>query len=156
MTLEERLRALAVVPEFRNMPAEASAALAAAMREEQVAAGEIVISEGERADRVFVLCEGDLEVMQAGRSGVVRRLGRGSLLGELAFFSHEVRTATVRAASDCILLSLPFENFRAFLLANPESLLIFAGRIVGVLRSTEAELVAARFRSEQSNRSNSN
>ena len=155
MTLEERLRALAVVPEFRKMPAEASAALAAAMHEEHLAAGEIVVSEGERADRVFVLCQGELEVMQVGRLGIVRRLGAGALLGELAFFSDEVRTATVRVASDCVLLSLPFENFRAFLLANPQSLLIFAGRIVGVLRSTEAELVAARSGPERPNGSES-
>jgi CRP-like cAMP-binding protein len=155
MTLEERLHALSVAPEFRNIPAKAGAALAAAMREEHLAAGEIVLSEGERADRVFVLCEGVLELTQAGRLGVVRRLGRGALLGELAFFSDEVRTATVRAASDGILLSLPFENFRAFLLANPESLLIFAGRIVSMLRSTEAELVAARDLAEKANGSKS-
>ena len=140
MTLEERLHAVAAVPEFRNMPAPARAALAAAMREEFFAAGETVVAAGEAADRVFVLCEGTLEVTQAGRAGIVRRLERGTLLGELAFFEDEVRTATVRSATDCTLLSLPFENFRAFLLSYPEGALVLTGRIVRTLRSLEAEM----------------
>lgn len=139
MTLEERLHALAAVAEFRELAAEARAALAAAMREEVYAAGETVIAAGEQADRVFVLCDGVLEVMLAGRAEVVRRLERGALLGELAFFADDVRTATVQAKTDCTLLSLPFENFRAFLLAHPEGTLILAARIVRTLRALEAE-----------------
>jgi CRP-like cAMP-binding protein len=140
MTLEERLRALIEVPEFRDMAADARAVLAAAMREEFFAAGETVVEAGEHADRVFVLCEGSLVVTQPRRAGVVRTLERGALLGELAFFEDEVRTATVRAGIDSVLLSLPFENFRAFLIAHPGSALILAGRIVRVLRGLEAEV----------------
>lgn len=143
MTLEERLHALVVVPEFRDLPAEARVTLASAMREEFFAAGETVVAAGEAADRVFVLCDGLLEVTQAGRAGIVRRLERGALLGELAFFADEVRTATVRAATDGTLLSLPFENFRAFLLSYPEGALVLAGRIVRTLRALEAEIAKA-------------
>jgi CRP/FNR family cyclic AMP-dependent transcriptional regulator len=140
MTLEERLRALIEVPEFRDMASDSRAVLAAAMREEFFAAGEIVVEAGEQADRVFVLCEGSLAVTQPGRAGIVRTLERGALLGELAFFEDEVRTATVRAGIDSVLLSLPFENFRAFLIAHPASALILAGRIVRALRALEAEV----------------
>jgi len=140
MTLEERLRALIEVPEFRDMAPDDRAVLAAAMHEEFFAAGETVVEAGEHADRVFVLCDGQLAVTQPGRSGIVRMLERGALLGELAFFEDEVRTATVRADSDTVLLSLPFENFRAFLLAYPGSALILAGRIVRALRRLEAEV----------------
>ena len=138
MTLEERLRALIEVPEFRDMAADSRAVLAAAMREEFFAAGETVVEAGEHADRVFVLCEGTLAVTLPGLAGVVRTLERGALLGELAFFENDVRTATVRAGVDAVLLSLPFENFRAFLIAHPSSTLILAGRIVRALRSLEA------------------
>ena len=142
MTLEQRFHALAAVPEFRDMPNEARAALAASMREESYAAGETVIAAGDTADRVYVLCEGVLEVILEGRAGVVRQLERGALLGELAFFADAVRTATVRAASASVLLSLHFENFRAFLLGNPKSALILTGRIVRTLRNLEHELAA--------------
>ena len=142
MTLEQRFHALAAVPEFRDMPNEARAALAASMREEIYAAGETVIAAGDTADRVYVLCEGVLEVTQEGRAGVVRQLERGALLGELAFFADAVRTATVRAAGASVLLSLHFENFRAFLLSNPKSALILTGRIVRTLRNLEQDLAA--------------
>jgi CRP/FNR family cyclic AMP-dependent transcriptional regulator len=140
MTLEERLRALIEVPEFRDMATDSRAVLASAMREEFFSAGEIVVEAGEHADRVFVLCEGNLAVTQPGRAGVVRTLERGALLGELAFFEDAMRTATVRAGVDSVLLSLPFENFRAFLIAHPGSALILAGRIVRALRGLEAEV----------------
>jgi CRP-like cAMP-binding protein len=130
MTLEERLHALALVPEFRDLPADARATLAAAMRPETFAAGETVTAVGEPADRVFVLCAGSLDVL-----GANRRLEPGTLLGEIAFFADELRTATVVAATDCELLSLPFANFRAFLLAYPEAALILTGRIVRMLRA---------------------
>ena len=146
MTLEERLSALVAVPEFRKLPPGARATLAAAMQEEAYHPGETVVAAGERADRVFVLCTGLLEVTLAGRAEVVRRLERGALLGELAFFAGEVRTATVRAAETSVLLSLPFENFRAFLLANPEGALILTARIVRTLRELEAEMAALRRR----------
>ena len=143
MILADRLSALAAVPEFRDLAPALRSSLAAAMREEIFDAGETVMQAGEPADRVFVLCEGTLEVTQPGRAGVVRQLERGTLLGELAFFTDEVRTATVRAATHAVLLSLPFENFRAFLLAHPEGALRLAGRVVRALREAEAELIAA-------------
>jgi CRP-like cAMP-binding protein len=144
MTLEERLRALAGVPEFRDLAGPDRSVLAAAMREEYFEHGETVVEAGERADRIFVLCAGRLVVTQPGREGVLRTLEPGALLGELAFFEDEVRTATVRAESDSVLLSLPFENFRAFLLAYPNGALILAGRIVRALRGLETEIAGMR------------
>ena len=137
MTLEQRYAALLSVPEFQDLPADALATLAAGMREEHYQGGETVIVAGELADRVFVLCGGMLDVTQPGRDGVLRRLGPGTLLGELAFFAETPRTATVQAAVPSILLSLGFENFRAFLLRHPTSLLILTGRIVRTLRELE-------------------
>ncbi len=140
MTLEERYRALTMVPELRGMEADARATLAAGMREEAFAAGEVVVAAGEQADRVFVLCGGTLEITQDGRAEIIRRLGPGTLLGELAFFADTARTATVRAADAATLLSLPFANFRAFLLRNPESLLVLAARLARTLLDLEAKV----------------
>ncbi len=144
MTLEGRYAVLRAVAEFRDLPQDALAALAASMREERFGPGETVVASGEAADRVFVLCEGVLHVSQAARDGVLRRLERGALLGELAFFADAVRTATVRAAGPCVLLSLPFDRFRAFLLSHPESTLVMTGRIIRALCEAEAGLATAR------------
>jgi CRP-like cAMP-binding protein len=141
MTNEERSRVLAMVPEFRNMPSSALATLAAAMREELFHANETLVTVGERGDRIFVLCEGALEVARPHMPGV-RRLERGALLGELAFFTENVRTATVTAKTDSVLLSLAYENFRAFLLAYPECALSLTRRIARQLHQAEEELAA--------------
>ena len=138
MTREQRFRALAAVPEFRAIAADALSALAAGMREERFAAGEVVILANEAADRVFVLCEGLLEVTHEAL--ILRRLEPGALLGELAFFAGTARTATVRAVEPCAMLSLHFDNFRAFLLRYPEIMLILTGRIVRSLLEVERRL----------------
>ena len=140
MTLEQRFDALAAVPELNAISAQARATLAASMRQERFAAGEAVIATGDVADRVFVLCEGELEVTQQDRAEPLRQLRPGALLGELAFFADSPRTATVRAVEPSVLLSLPYENFRAFLLRHPESLFVLTRRIVQTLREVEASL----------------
>lgn len=143
MSPDERITSLAVVAEFRGIAPQALAMLAAAMREERFVKGEMIIAAGEVGDRVFVLCQGELEVTQPELAGRVQRLGRGALLGELAFFAGKTRTATVRAAADSVLLSLPYTNFRDFLLTHPESSLILTERLVRKLLNAEEELAAA-------------
>ncbi|MGD1037574.1 MAG: cyclic nucleotide-binding domain-containing protein [Roseiarcus sp.] len=144
MTGLHRPGCLMAVPEFRAIAPATRAELAAAMREERFAAGETVLTEGQFADRLFVLCEGVVEVVQSEMPGRRQRLGRGALLGELAFFTAESRTASVRAVTDCLLLSLAYPNFREFLLANPEAALRLAERLAHKLHALEAELAEAR------------
>lgn len=144
MNLAERLAALMAAAEFSGAPPAARATLAAAMSVERFAAGATIVAEGERADRLYVLAEGEIEVTQAALPGRTQRLKRGALIGELAFFGDHLRTATLRAASPCALLSLPYPNFRAFLIAHPESALRLAERLAAKLGATEAEL--ARWR----------
>ena len=138
-----RLAALSATPEFAGLAPANRAVLAAAMREERFAAGETVVAEGEFADRLFVLCEGEVEIVQREMPERRQRLGRGALLGELAFFGDRTRTATVLAVADCVFLSLSYTTFREFLLANPESALHLAERIAHKLSAVEAELTAA-------------
>ena len=144
MNLSDRLSALMSVAEFQGVAPPQRATLAAAMREERFLAGATIVAEGEFADRLFVLCAGTVEISQRETPGRIQRLGRGALIGELAFFAHGARTATVSAATDCELLSLPFANFREFLLANPESALKLCERLARKLLATEAELAGAR------------
>jgi len=144
MNLADRLSALMVVAEFEGVAPPQRATLAAAMREERFLAGTTIVAEGESADRLFALSAGTVEITQLETPGRIQKLGRGALIGELAFFTDGARTATVSAATECELLSLPFANFREFLLANPESALKLCQRLARKLLATEAELAAAR------------
>ncbi len=141
MTPGERLTTLRMVAEFRQLPPSELAILASTMRDESYAAGEHVCVEGEVADRVFIVHGGEVSVTQEGRSGEVQLASRGAMFGEVAFFDRAFRTATVTARTPCIVLSLEFERFRKFLLANPDSALVIAARLARMLRTAEAALV---------------
>jgi len=76
--------------------------LLAFMRKRDVAAGTTLIQKGERADRLYYLSEGELELTDFAKT-----LQRGAILGEIGAFArdHE-RTATIVCRTDCRLYEL--------------------------------------------------
>ena len=66
-----------------------------------VGAGEVVVREGDVADRFFVIESGLVEVTQRGR--VLRREGPGDFFGEIGLLRDVPRTATVTAVEDTVL-----------------------------------------------------
>jgi len=93
---------------FRSMPAESMLELARSFCRVFLPAGETVIWEGEVNDDVFFLTTGALDVL-VGSGGEERRVGAvhpGEVFGEMAFFSRDVRNATVRAVvpSECFVI----------------------------------------------------
>jgi len=75
--------------------------------------GEVIIRQGETGDCMFVIQEGEVEVY-VERDGQEVRLatrGRGDMIGEMAVFEREVRSASVRALGPARLLTLDRKNF---------------------------------------------
>ncbi len=71
--------------------------------------GDIVISEGQPGDSLFVLTTGSVKAFvknPSGRQVLVRVLGEGSFFGEISILSGKPRTATVTCATHCELLEL--------------------------------------------------
>jgi len=75
--------------------------------------GEVVCRQGEPGDCLFVVQEGELEVVreEQGRETVLRVAGKDELLGEMAIFQKWVRSATVRARGPARVLTLDKRNF---------------------------------------------
>jgi CRP-like cAMP-binding protein len=96
-----RVALLRELPGFDGLPAEALAALAARLEEEQFAAGSIVIREGDPADRCYLVVSGraEISVDQEGRSVPLGGVGAGGFFGELALALGGERQRPVRAAS---------------------------------------------------------
>ena len=64
-----------------------------------VAAGEVIVHEGEAGDAMYVVRSGVVRVTAEALDGEkqVAELGPGAVFGEIAVVGHEQRTATVRA-----------------------------------------------------------
>lgn len=98
---------------FAALPGTARRRLAGMSRTVHVRAGEVLLSEGDPADAVYVLQTGRLEVVIGGRP--VRELGPGAVLGELAVLTGGRRSATVRARRDASLLEVTADDFSTVL-----------------------------------------
>jgi hypothetical protein len=71
--------------------------------------GDIILSEGEPGETVFVLATGAVKAFVRNPEGslrLVREMGEGSFFGEISILSGAPRTATVTAATHCDVLEL--------------------------------------------------
>lgn len=75
--------------------------------------GEVIVRQGEMGDAMFVIQEGQLEILleKDGRETRIRVAGEDELIGEMAVFEHEARSATVRALGDARVLTVDRKNF---------------------------------------------
>src|SRR5215471_8138351 len=72
------------------------------MTKRDVATGTTLIRKGERADRLYYLSEGELELTDFAKT-----LQRGTILGEIGVFARDQeRTATIVCHTDCRLYEL--------------------------------------------------
>jgi CRP-like cAMP-binding protein len=75
--------------------------------------GEVVVRQGEVGDAMYVIQEGKVEILleKEGSETRIRVAGRDELIGEMAVFEHEVRSATARALGDARVLTVDRKNF---------------------------------------------
>lgn len=88
--------------------------LAAAAVESTVPADTVVVREGEPADALWVLTEGEVSVSARGEGWVeqpLRTMQAPTFFGEIGILRGVPRTATVRATTPCALLRIDAEDF---------------------------------------------
>ena len=132
---------------FSPLTHEERNALLAVARPVQYALGEAVVRQGQAAKSLFVLVRGEASVTLAGTAGEVARLRNGDVFGEMSLLTGEARTATVTAATDCDLIEIDADGFRAVVMANPSVLehvtSVAAARREGLDRHREAHAETA-------------
>lgn len=129
--LEERVRLLTHCEAFADIAAAELRLLATMLEPQSIRAGEWLCRAGERADRVFLVADGTLEVVLDEASAAARTVGPGDLAGEYGMFSGLRRTASLRGRTDARLLVLDYQRFERFLLAFPQATLALLRRAVG-------------------------
>ena len=76
--------------------------------------GDVIFQEGDPPTHLHVISRGAVEVIDVlpdGSEEVLRRLGRGQLLGELGILGGHSRSASARAAEDCRIWKIEREAF---------------------------------------------
>lgn len=119
---EDEVRAkLARVPIFSGL---SPAALELAERRAsviKVVPGQVIIRQGDEADRFYVIVDGTFEVTQTRAGGTpttLRTMGEGEVFGEIGLLTGVPRTATVKAATPGTLLALDKADFLELVAAS--------------------------------------
>lgn len=114
--------------------------------------GDAIVTAGERDQSLYLVLEGQLEVLaDRGRRGHRRiaSVGAGSVIGELSFFDGGGRSALVRAVTAAVLAELSPTEFDGLAAANPglaRRLLFDLGRILAHrLRTAQQTATIARI-----------
>ena len=83
--------------------------------------GDVIVREGEAGVAFYIIASGSVEVFKGlgtGNEHVMDTLHAGSFFGEMALFDNHIRSASVRALTDCELYALTKWDFNAEMTQN--------------------------------------
>jgi CRP/FNR family transcriptional regulator, cyclic AMP receptor protein len=86
------------------------------MKAKHLARGDVLFRQGDHADALYLLIEGELELVEIGKLQPPCQL-----FGEISFFAPErTRTLTARCRTDCVVLSVSESVFKQLYFQNPK------------------------------------
>lgn len=82
---------------------------------------EVIIKQGETGNCMYVIQSGEVEILKENLGTLVRIATRssGDFFGEMALFSHELRSATVRALGGVRILTVDKRNLLTSIQKDP-------------------------------------
>ena len=129
---EAILERIAKLDLFTGVPKARLEAAMHKLKEVPIAAGQAAVSQGEAADRFYIIASGTFTVTQMQESGtaprVLRQLGPDMVFGELGLLNSAPRSATVTADTDGVLLALSARDFLTLVGASGT----LQGRLLGL------------------------
>jgi CRP-like cAMP-binding protein len=99
--------------------------------------GQMLVAAGARADDVYFILSGTLRITNFaadGREVIIRDLGAGGFVGDLAAIDRGRRSLSVVAVGDSRLLVVPGSSFRAAIFGAPAAAEWFALHLVNQVR----------------------
>jgi len=86
------------------------------MKPLHMTAGTVLFQKGDPADSLYLLVEGEIELVEIGKMQKV-----GELFGEISFFSPDRRrTLKARCVTDCLVLCIGEQAFKQLYFQNPK------------------------------------
>ena len=121
--LERDVETLRNIPLFTGLPTARLKLIAYTAEVVQFAPGEVMVRQGDPADGVYIITEGEAEVLIEEADGhelQVATMGRNGLFGETAVISKGRRTATVRARERVVAFKISANVFLDLVRQSPE------------------------------------
>jgi CRP-like cAMP-binding protein len=139
----------AQAPILEKIPEPVCQMLLEAGETRKLRAGEVIVNEGERLARLYIVLAGEVEVYLPKRSARITpvkltRLGPGGCFGEYAFVDHQPASAAIRSVDLAEVFSISHLDLQNFLDSHMTVASIFYRNLLrilaGRLRSANAEL----------------
>jgi CRP/FNR family transcriptional regulator, cyclic AMP receptor protein len=134
--VQDRLRS---APLFTALDDDAAAAMRASMVEVRLTKGDVLFTEGETGDKLFLIESGKIKLGHTasdGRESLIAVLGAGEMLGELSLFDPGPRTATAVAVTKAKVLSMGHEALLPWLVGRPDMAVALLASLARRLRRT--------------------
>jgi CRP-like cAMP-binding protein len=97
------------------------------------AQGELLFNGGDKADAMFVVEIGTVDIVPTGKELAVVTIGSGQAFGEMAFFTRGERPASARAREMTDALRIPFAALERLLAERPALAIVFYRNACGFL-----------------------
>ncbi|MDO5672964.1 MAG: Crp/Fnr family transcriptional regulator [Actinomycetaceae bacterium] len=134
---------LSRLPLFEGLDEADKTALIDKMGQVTLRRSEILFTEGDDGDRLFVVTEGKVKLGHAssdGRENLLAVLGPGEMLGELTLFDPGPRSGTATAIAPTTLVWLAHSDLMVFLETRPSMAKHFLRALAMRLRKTNTTL----------------
>ena len=105
--------------------------------------GELIVRQGEQGNCMYVLQQGEVEVLfrDSDKEVCLAVLGEGDFFGEMGLFEQEVRSASVRALGDVRALTVDKKTFLRKVHEDPSLAFNMLQRMSHRVRELNAALV---------------
>jgi hypothetical protein len=145
--LNERMKeliALKRVPLFSNLTLEQLSAIDRIMVTRHYHKGETIFRKGDVGAELFVVLEGEIRIHldRDGQEVTLARHGPSMVLGEMAVFDEQPRSASAEASQDTSVRVLRRDRLQVIVHEHPEVLLEFVKNLSQRLRVTNDQLTA--------------
>ncbi len=105
--------------------------------------GEVIYSQGDTGDCMYIVHSGQVEILRRERSAeyCLAVFNAGDFFGEMALFGYPIRTATARAVAGASVLSLEKKSFLRRLQHDPSLAFTMLKKMADRIQHLEKELV---------------
>jgi NTE family protein len=130
-----------------DLEPSARALLQAELQWVELPAGATLMSQGEPADGLYLSISGRLRAYirdEEGAERMVREMARGQVIGEMALYTDEPRSATVVAIRDSVLVKLDKPAFNRLIAASPQLSVALTRQLIQRLQTVQTRSDLAR------------